>query len=170
MPKDIRCRNWIYNLQLPKIKDFLDLLEHQVRDTFALGCVEVTLQCKSQLKTCLTWDFHCRVSDLGIRNLVNNCKFMIDLNLSGCKVLWWSKLSVFSSKIIILHRVHYRRLQNVTDESLELIAENYQGLQLLNLTRYCGHIGRFLRVLNDDSLHALPCFSHCLCSSDRIHK
>lgn len=28
-----------------------------------------------------------RVTDIGIQHLVKNCKHIIDLNLSGCKVL-----------------------------------------------------------------------------------
>lgn len=33
-----------------------------------------------------------RVTDLGVKHLVKNCKEITDLNLSGCKVLW----SIFS--------------------------------------------------------------------------
>lgn len=42
-------------------------------------------------------------------HLVKNCKHIVDLNLSGCK--------------------------NITDKSLQLIADNYPDLELLNLTR-----------------------------------
>lgn len=49
-------------------------------------------------------------------------------------------LSILSTIMIIWHQVFYPSLQNVTDESLKLIAQNYQGLQLLNLTRYDGLI------------------------------
>lgn len=51
-----------------------------------------------------------RVTDIGIQHLVKNCKHIIDLNLSGCK--------------------------NILDKSLQLIADNYQELESLNLTRY----------------------------------
>lgn len=50
-----------------------------------------------------------RVTDVGMKHLVRNCKLLNDLNLSGCK--------------------------NITDQSLHLIAQNYLELEALNLTR-----------------------------------
>ncbi|XP_058111502.1 F-box protein At3g58530 isoform X3 [Magnolia sinica] len=60
-----------------------------------------------------------RVTDLSMKHLVKNCKEIIDLNLSGCK--------------------------NITDQSLHLIDDNYQELEVLNLTRRRGAICVFLR-------------------------
>uniref|UniRef100_A0A5B7BEX1 F-box/LRR-repeat protein 15-like leucin rich repeat domain-containing protein n=1 Tax=Davidia involucrata TaxID=16924 RepID=A0A5B7BEX1_DAVIN len=50
-----------------------------------------------------------RVTAIGIEHLVKNCKHMVDLNLSGCK--------------------------NISDKSLQLVADNYEELESLNLTR-----------------------------------
>ncbi|XP_010524773.1 PREDICTED: F-box protein At3g58530 isoform X2 [Tarenaya hassleriana] len=50
-----------------------------------------------------------RVTDIGINHLVKNCTHIVDLNLSGCK--------------------------NLTDKSMQLVAETYQELVSLNLTR-----------------------------------
>ncbi|KAL6540435.1 hypothetical protein OROMI_024318 [Orobanche minor] len=76
-----------------------------------MGIELITCNCPKLKFFSIYWNV--RVSDLGISNLVKNCKLVVDLNLSGCKVL----------------------RNNVTDESLKLIAYNYQELQLLNLTR-----------------------------------
>ncbi|GAB2295450.1 hypothetical protein Dimus_029617 [Dionaea muscipula] len=50
-----------------------------------------------------------RITDIGIQHLVKNCKHVVDLNLSGCK--------------------------NITDHSMQLIADCYQDLESLNITR-----------------------------------
>ncbi|KAL9258992.1 F-box protein-like protein [Drosera capensis] len=51
-----------------------------------------------------------RITDVSIQNLVKNCKNVVDLNLSGCK--------------------------NITDHSMQLIADSYQDLDSLNITRF----------------------------------
>ncbi|KAK8562038.1 hypothetical protein V6N12_049091 [Hibiscus sabdariffa] len=50
-----------------------------------------------------------RVTDIGVKHLVKNCKYIVDLNFSGCK--------------------------HLSDKSLQLVADNYQELESLNLTR-----------------------------------
>uniref|UniRef100_A0A6N2MQF4 F-box/LRR-repeat protein 15-like leucin rich repeat domain-containing protein n=1 Tax=Salix viminalis TaxID=40686 RepID=A0A6N2MQF4_SALVM len=59
------------------------------------------------------WSLTCklsfRVTDIGIKHVVENCKHIVDLNLSGCKT--------------------------ISDKALQIIAENHQDLESLNLTR-----------------------------------
>ncbi|KAK6117516.1 hypothetical protein DH2020_048736 [Rehmannia glutinosa] len=70
-----------------------------------------------------------KISDTGIELITYNCP----------------KLKVFS--IYWNVRVLYAKLQNLTDESLKLIAENYQGLQMLNLTRCIKLTDRGLKMI-----------------------
>ncbi|XP_076924943.1 F-box protein At3g58530-like [Bidens hawaiensis] len=51
-----------------------------------------------------------RVTDVGISHLVNNCKHIVDLNLSECK--------------------------GISDKSLQMISESYPHLESLDITRY----------------------------------
>ncbi|XP_058111501.1 F-box protein At3g58530 isoform X2 [Magnolia sinica] len=62
-----------------------------------------------------------RVTDLSMKHLVKNCKEIIDLNLSGCK--------------------------NITDQSLHLIDDNYQELEVLNLTSLTDQAYRKMEIL-----------------------
>ncbi|KAL8467419.1 hypothetical protein ACS0TY_030892 [Phlomoides rotata] len=93
-----------------------------------MGIEFITYNCPKLKVFSIYWNV--RVSDLGIRNLVNNCKFVIDLNLSGCK--------------------------NVTDECMKLIAEIYQGLHVLNITRYL-HFPFLTTVIKKKLIGGLLC-------------
>ncbi|KAF8403949.1 hypothetical protein HHK36_012056 [Tetracentron sinense] len=83
------------------------------------GIEAVTNSCLKLKALSIYWNV--RVTDLGIEHMVKNCKHMVDLNLSGCK--------------IDIAAVLKCRFKNVSDKSLLLIAENYQELKFLNLTR-----------------------------------
>ncbi|KAL4558158.1 hypothetical protein LXL04_036356 [Taraxacum kok-saghyz] len=50
-----------------------------------------------------------RVTDVGISHLVKNCKHIVELNLSGCK--------------------------GISDKSLQMVGDNYECLELLDITR-----------------------------------
>ncbi|RWR73701.1 F-box protein isoform X1 [Cinnamomum micranthum f. kanehirae] len=71
------------------------------------GIEAITITCPKLKAFYIYWNV--RVTDLGVKHLVKNCKEITDLNLSGCK--------------------------NISDQSLHLIADNYQELEVLNLTR-----------------------------------
>ncbi|XP_022745484.1 F-box protein At3g58530-like isoform X1 [Durio zibethinus] len=70
--------------------------------------IEAITSCCPKLKVfSIYWNV--RATDIGVKHLVKNCKYIVDLNLSGCK--------------------------NLSDKSLQLVADNYQELESLNLTR-----------------------------------
>ncbi|CAN8279916.1 unnamed protein product [Cochlearia groenlandica] len=71
------------------------------------GIEAVTSICPKLKVFSIYWNV--RVTDASIRHLVENCRNIIDLNLSGCKSL--------------------------TDKGLQLVAESYQDLESLNITR-----------------------------------
>ncbi|KAJ6382334.1 hypothetical protein OIU77_030898 [Salix suchowensis] len=82
-----------------------------VKTTFRLSFA-LQIDPKMQIFSVL-WSLTCklsfRVTDIGIKHLVENCKHIVDLNLSGCKT--------------------------ISDKALQIIAENHQDLESLNLTR-----------------------------------
>ncbi|WRX23223.1 Leucine-rich repeat - like 10 [Theobroma cacao] len=70
--------------------------------------IEAITSCCHKLKVfSIYWNV--RATDIGVKHLVTNCKHIIDLNLSGCK--------------------------NLSERSLQLVADHYQELESLNLTR-----------------------------------
>ncbi|OMO68838.1 Leucine-rich repeat, cysteine-containing subtype [Corchorus olitorius] len=70
--------------------------------------IEAITSCCPKLKVfSIYWNV--RATDIAIKHLVKNCKYIVDLNLSGCK--------------------------NLSDKSLQLVADNYPELESLNLTR-----------------------------------
>ncbi|KAF7848647.1 hypothetical protein BT93_L1772 [Corymbia citriodora subsp. variegata] len=71
------------------------------------GIAAVTSCCPNLKVFSIYWNV--QVTDIGIKHLVENCRHLVDLNLSGCK--------------------------NITDKSLELVADSYNELESLNLTR-----------------------------------
>ncbi|XP_062112270.1 F-box protein At3g58530 [Humulus lupulus] len=71
------------------------------------GIEVITSACPKLKVFSIYWNV--RATDGGIRSLVKNCKHVVDLNLSGCK--------------------------NISDKSLQLVAEHYPELEFLNLTR-----------------------------------
>ncbi|KAJ0982756.1 hypothetical protein J5N97_011011 [Dioscorea zingiberensis] len=69
--------------------------------------VEAVTSCCPNLKAfSIYWNV--RITDFGIKQLIKNCRQIVDLNLSGCK--------------------------NISDQSLQMIADSYQELNVLNLT------------------------------------
>ncbi|XVE96168.1 hypothetical protein REPUB_Repub02eG0198400 [Reevesia pubescens] len=71
------------------------------------GIETITSYCPKLKVFSIYWNV--RATDIGVKHLVKNCKYIVDLNLSGCK--------------------------NLSDKSLQLVADNYQELESLNLTR-----------------------------------
>ncbi|KAK4432185.1 F-box protein [Sesamum alatum] len=78
-----------------------------------LGIEFITYNCSKLKVFSIYWNV--RVSDLGIGNLVKNCKLVIDLNLSGCKLL------------------NLTRCIKLTDRGLQMILLKCSSLQSLNL-------------------------------------
>lgn len=70
--------------------------------------IEAVTSCCPKLKVfSIYWNV--RATDEGVKHLVKNCKYIVDLNFSGCK--------------------------HLSDKSLQLVADNYPELESLNLTR-----------------------------------
>nr|KJB61935.1 hypothetical protein B456_009G392400 [Gossypium raimondii] len=70
--------------------------------------IEAITSCCLKLKVfSIYWNV--RAADEGVKHLVKNCKYIVDLNFSGCK--------------------------HLSDKSLQLVADNYPELESLNLTR-----------------------------------
>ncbi|GER39933.1 F-box family protein [Striga asiatica] len=63
------------------------------------GCQKISdmgidfITCNSPKLMVFSIYWNVRVSDVGVKNLVRNCKILIDLNLSGCKVYRTTHLS-----------------------------------------------------------------------------
>ncbi|XP_054824807.1 F-box protein At3g58530 isoform X5 [Prosopis cineraria] len=82
--------------------------------------VEAITSCCPQLKSfSIYWNV--RLTDAGLRHLVKNCKGIIYLNISGCK--------------------------NISDQSLEFVAENYSELESLNLTSFTDEVYKEISLL-----------------------
>jgi len=71
------------------------------------GVEAVTVACPKLKSFSIYWNV--RFTDLGVEYLVKNCNGIVSLNLSGC--------------------------ENLTDQSLKLIAYHYTELKHLNLTK-----------------------------------
>ncbi|XP_074307028.1 F-box protein At3g58530 [Silene latifolia] len=71
------------------------------------GIEAITSACPTLRVFSVYWNV--RVTEVSIQNLVKYCKNVIDLNLSGCK--------------------------NISDRSMQLIADSYHELESLNITR-----------------------------------
>ncbi|KAG2670279.1 hypothetical protein I3760_14G078300 [Carya illinoinensis] len=84
------------------------------------GIEAITNVCPTLKVFFIYWNV--RITDMGIKHLVKNCKYVTKLNLSGCKDCLSAVLLTW-------------QLKNISDKSLQLVAENYPKLELLNLTR-----------------------------------
>ncbi|KAG1347564.1 putative Exocyst complex component EXO84B [Cocos nucifera] len=92
------------------------------------GIEAITSVCPNLRAFSIYWNV--RITDLSIKHLANNCKRIIDLNLSGSERKEW-----FIFVVHVTFICHHE--QNISDQSLHLIAESYQGLEELNITS-CG--------------------------------
>ncbi|KAK3030789.1 hypothetical protein RJ639_037170, partial [Escallonia herrerae] len=70
------------------------------------GIETITMACPALKVFSIYWNI--RVTDIGVAHLVKDCKHIVDLNMSGCK--------------------------NISDKSLQLVADNYQELECIKLT------------------------------------
>ncbi|XP_050379589.1 LOW QUALITY PROTEIN: F-box protein At3g58530 [Argentina anserina] len=96
------------------------------------GVQDMTGACANLKNFSIYWNV--RVTDIGITHLVKNCKYIIDLNISGCK--------------------------NLSDKSLQLVAQTYPDLESLNLTRCVKLTDSGLQqVLNCSSLQSLNLYA-----------
>ncbi|XP_056684509.1 F-box protein At3g58530 isoform X2 [Spinacia oleracea] len=71
------------------------------------GVEAITYVCSSLRVFSIYWNV--RVTDVGTQHLVKNCIHVIDVNFSGCK--------------------------NISDKSMQLVADAYEELESLNITR-----------------------------------
>ncbi|KAL6539875.1 hypothetical protein OROHE_011646 [Orobanche hederae] len=85
-----------------------------------MGIEFITCNCPKLKVFSIYWNV--RVSDLGISNLVKNCKLVVDLNLSGCKVLR-----------NVLQLLNLTRCVKLTDKGLRMILLKCSSLRSLNL-------------------------------------
>lgn len=85
VPKDIRQWNRSYNKRMSQAKNYLYLLEREVILCLAQFCHTFLIFFTSLEEANSRGLFH-RVTDDCIRHLVKNCRNIIDLNISGCKV------------------------------------------------------------------------------------
>ncbi|KAI3760546.1 hypothetical protein L1987_50942 [Smallanthus sonchifolius] len=74
-----------------------------------------------------------RVTDVGISHLVNNCKHIVDLNLSGCKGMSDKSLKMISESYQHLESLDITRCIKTTDGGLQQIMVKCSGLKSLNL-------------------------------------
>ncbi|KAK9065817.1 hypothetical protein SSX86_015218 [Deinandra increscens subsp. villosa] len=74
-----------------------------------------------------------RVTDVGISHLVDNCKHIVDLNLSGCKGISDKSLQMISECYQHLESLDITRCIKITDGGLQHIMLKCSGLQSLNL-------------------------------------
>ncbi|XP_054824802.1 F-box protein At3g58530 isoform X4 [Prosopis cineraria] len=99
--------------------------------------VEAITSCCPQLKSfSIYWNV--RLTDAGLRHLVKNCKGIIYLNISGCKE------GRGKQGRIPLERI---RECNISDQSLEFVAENYSELESLNLTSFTDEVYKEISLL-----------------------
>ncbi|CAJ1967385.1 unnamed protein product [Sphenostylis stenocarpa] len=108
--------------------------------------IEAITSCCPQLKSfSIYWNV--RVTDRGLQHIVKNCKHIVDLNISGCKIIdqkgdslgWkdyddanehWGQLSLFSDAYI--HNLMLRCVK-ITDDGLKSLLHKCLVLQSLNL-------------------------------------
>ncbi|XP_020236354.1 uncharacterized protein LOC109815938 isoform X1 [Cajanus cajan] len=122
--------------------------------------IEAITSCCPKLKSfSIYWNV--RVTDTGLLHIVRNCKYIIDLNISGCKDrstgqtigvgseshgLYYLQPSTSTicasveSPGLIHRRVGHPSLNklkkmNISDRGIQLVADNYPELESLNLTR-----------------------------------
>ncbi|KAL8225276.1 hypothetical protein R6Q57_017833 [Mikania cordata] len=74
-----------------------------------------------------------RVTDVGISHVVNNCKHIVDLNLSGCKGISNKSLKMISERYQHLESLDITRCIKITDGGLQHIMVQCSGLKSLNL-------------------------------------
>ncbi|XP_076918188.1 F-box protein At3g58530-like isoform X1 [Bidens hawaiensis] len=77
--------------------------------------------------------FFFRVTDVGISHLVNNCKHIVDLYLSGCKGISDKSLQMISESYPHLESLDITRCVKITDGGLQHVIVKCTGLKNLNL-------------------------------------
>ncbi|XP_076942572.1 F-box protein At3g58530 [Bidens hawaiensis] len=74
-----------------------------------------------------------RVTDVGISHLVNHCKHIVDLNLSGCKGISDKSLQMVAEIYPHLESLDITRCVKITDGGLQHVIVKCTGLKSLNL-------------------------------------
>ncbi|XP_056171658.1 F-box protein At3g58530 isoform X2 [Syzygium oleosum] len=103
------------------------------------GIAAVTSCCPNLKVLSIYWNV--RVTDIGIKHLVESCRHLVDLNLSGCKQIL--------SKCSSLQSLNLYALSSLTDNAYN----NISSLSHLNYLDLCG-----AQNLSDD---ALSCIAKC---------
>ncbi|MBA0692931.1 hypothetical protein Goari_010452, partial [Gossypium aridum] len=107
--------------------------------------IEAITSCCLKLKVfSIYWNV--RATDEGVKHLVKNCKYIVDLNFSGCKSDWRFRCSgyqengekAYSTGGCSKDTMAYDfmdHIRHLSDKSLQLVSDNYPELESLNLTR-----------------------------------
>ncbi|KAG9450439.1 hypothetical protein H6P81_010404 [Aristolochia fimbriata] len=95
------------------------------------GIAAVTIACPNLKSFSIYWNV--RVTDLAVKHLVNNCRKITDLNLSGCKGISDQSLHLLSNRYKDLETLNLTRCIKLTDNGLQQILLKCSSLQSLNL-------------------------------------
>ncbi|XP_068643079.1 F-box protein At3g58530 isoform X2 [Aristolochia californica] len=95
------------------------------------GIAAVTIACPNLKSFSIYWNV--RVTDLAIKHLVNNCRKITNLNLSGCKGISDQSLHLLSDNYKELETLNLTRCIKLTDDGLQQITLKCSSLQSLNL-------------------------------------
>ncbi|KAJ0653880.1 putative leucine-rich repeat domain superfamily [Helianthus annuus] len=76
---------------------------------------------------------HSKVTDVCISHLVNNCKHIVHLNLSGCEGISDKSLQMITESYLHLESRDITRCVKITDGGLQHVMVKCSGLKSLNL-------------------------------------
>ncbi|KAF5766212.1 putative leucine-rich repeat domain superfamily [Helianthus annuus] len=94
---------------------------------------------------------HSKVTDVCISHLVNNCKHIVHLNLSGCEGISDKSLQMITESYLHLESRDITRCVKITDGGLQHVMVKCSGLKSLNLYA----LSRYSCNLSDEALFSI---------------